>query len=271
MRIILVAITTVTILSGCSSNVSEEEKNSEPSKFKKLSCLGQGGGGSVALVEDQTCEKYARKCGEKSEREEYLREFAILKVLNSLPNGNMFPTVVDFMDRESLPCIVMEPLGRDVRRIRESMPHRMPTCTIMALGLRMLETLTSLHKSGWAHGDAHLSNWMTPVGGSFDPSSLKLIDFGWAAPLSPALKRHDLRTIALAIRFAHNGKWLFACPVAFRHNKGVDMSHKDLCDGLTDRLCKTVSEIYSLPEVDDIDTQYNHIKALLQLASTDTE
>jgi serine/threonine protein kinase len=116
----------------------------------------------------------------------------------------------------------MERLGGDLRRIRDSMNEPLFIETIVAIGLRMLKTLTSLHRTGWAHGDAHPENWLTPIdsGDLFKPATLQLTDFGWELPLTPALKLHDLRMIAMIMRYAQVGGWLFefpfGCPISER-------------------------------------------------------
>lgn len=86
------------MLAGFVVNVSEEVKPSQPKKYNKLSCLGQGGGGSVALQEDHFSHICTKVWGKQPDGGVSSR-VPILKDFYSLPNSNMFPTVVDFMDR----------------------------------------------------------------------------------------------------------------------------------------------------------------------------
>ena len=71
---------------------------------------------------------------------------------------------------------------------------------------RMISILSELHARGFAHGDPHSGNWL--LGDPEDLSTLKLIDFGLAAPLSstgdhrPLGVRTDLEEIQQWIQAA---------------------------------------------------------------------
>lgn len=126
----------------------------------------------------------------------------------------------------------MERLGANLRTLPELSSEASRLLAIVQIALRMLQVITDMHRSGWAHGDAHAENWMTPIAHSVsaDPAFIKLIDFGWT-PLTPAQKLHDL------------------------------------CGTVSDPLCILIREIYYLPRTQENDRQYDIIKSLLSAAS----
>ena len=139
--------------------------------------LGRGSFGSVYEVEDRSGGTWAMKVETTTPQFSQLQyEY---RVYAALAGKAGVPRVHAFRKDSRHRYLVMDRLGDNLHTVLMKSPaRRLPLKYVCVVGIRILNRLEALHKSGFVHRDVKPQNFLLSAAG--DPSDIWAVDFGLA-------------------------------------------------------------------------------------------
>lgn len=234
-----------------------------------------GGAGTVYLVDlahgGGACEHGGSliiKCGPSDSKDLYRDEFMKMSRMSS---ETWVPRAHGHFIQQGGPggpCIVMERLGMDLQKLRESMgDSKLTTGALGTLGARMVEIVCSLHnKYGLVHSDLHAANWMLELSTGKPSTNIKMIDYGDMKPLASDRSNtaqgyaiEEIRQVVITLRY------LFDRDLKYYVWKRYNYSESEICAGVPSELCEALRYVNGLQEGENQPpVDYDRLKSLLE-------